>query len=91
MRRRSAYPLVEVDHLAPIDARVDPSNRSTDGALEVRRYVGPIPGRQLGKPEPSVVVAAAVIPARKLCRPHAIHQHAFEAGLLINGAGPVFE
>jgi hypothetical protein len=90
MRQISAYPLVEVDHLAPIEAGVDPSDRAADGALEVRRYVVPIPGRQLGKSEPAVVVAAAVIAARKLCRPRAIDQHGFEAGLLIDGTRPIF-
>jgi hypothetical protein len=49
MRRSSAYPLVEVDHLAPIHARIDPADRAADSALEVSRYVLPIPRRQFGK------------------------------------------
>jgi hypothetical protein len=65
--------------------RADPSNRAADGALEVSGYVMPIPGRRFGKSKPAVVRAAAVIAARKLCRPHAIGQRGVEAGLLIDG------
>jgi hypothetical protein len=46
MLQISAYPLVEVDHLASVDARVDVADRAADRATEVCVDIAPVPVRR---------------------------------------------
>jgi hypothetical protein len=86
MLQISAYPPVEVDHLAPIQARVDVADGAASRAAEVGADVPPIPVRQiLQRYLPAVSAQLA------LGRPDAIDEHGFEAGAAIDGAFPVFK
>jgi hypothetical protein len=83
MLQTSAYPFVEVDHLAPIDARVDIADRAANRAAQVGVDVPPIPVRQILQrylPATSAQLA--------LGWPDAIDEHGLEAGAAIDGAPP---
>jgi hypothetical protein len=66
MLQISAYPLVEVDHLAPIDARVDVADGSVNRAAEVRadipRRVNTICGPKRATLAPGLRLSAKTSP-----------------------------
>jgi hypothetical protein len=71
----SAYPLVEVDHLAPIDARANVADGIANRAAEVCADIPPVPVRQVLQRD------LAAMPAQlTLGRPDAIDEHGLEAG-----------
>src|ERR1700739_3406338 len=86
MLQTSAYPFVEVDRLAPIDARVDIADRAANRAAQAGADLPPIPVRQILQrylPATSAQLA--------LGWPDAIDEHGLEAGAAIDGAFRVFK
>jgi hypothetical protein len=82
--RASTYPLVEVDHLAPINPSIGIPDRVANCPAEVRADVPPIPVRQILQRESAAVFAQL---ARR--RTDAIDQHHREARIPIDAAFPI--
>jgi hypothetical protein len=71
----SENPLVEVNHLAPVEPGVDPTDLRAGGAFEVRRDVVPVPVGEICEHQPAVMVLA----------PDAIDEHGIETCAAVDG------
>jgi hypothetical protein len=80
----SANALVEIDNLAPIQARIDVAHRAAFGAAKVRTDLVPIPIRQVLQWQPATMAAVLAFG-----RPHAIDEHGCKASVPVDGAVPV--
>jgi hypothetical protein len=89
--RDLADPLVEIDHLGPIHARIDPADAAAFAAFEVRGDIVPIPIGKVREVKPAIVTAALVTSRGQLRRSHAKDQDRPEPGVAIDRPGPIVE